>query len=81
LTLAEFLPDVQRIGNGLVVGANGWEAQLEANKVVFFNDFVTRTAFTTAYPSTMTNAAFVDALNANAGGALLIRSVINWSRI
>jgi hypothetical protein len=70
LTLAEFLPDLSRLGNGVVVGANGWEAQLEANKVAYFNDFVTRAAFTTAYPSTMTNAAFVDALNANAGGAL-----------
>jgi hypothetical protein len=70
LTLAEFLPDLARLDSGVVVGANGWEAQLEANKVAYFNDFVTRAAFTTAYPSTMTNAAFVDALNANAGGAL-----------
>ena len=70
LTLAEFLPDLARLDRGVVVGANGWEAQLEANKVAYFNEFVTRAAFTTAYPSTMTNAAFVDALNANAGGAL-----------
>jgi len=70
LTLAEFLPDLARLDSGVVVGANGWEAQLEANKVAYFNDFVTRPAFTTAYPSTMTNAAFVDGLNANAGGAL-----------
>ena len=58
------------IGNGVVVGASGWETQLEANKVAYLNNFVARSAFTTAYPSTMTNAAFVDALNANAGGAL-----------
>jgi hypothetical protein len=70
LTLAEFLPDVQTLGNGVVVGASGWEAQLEANKVAYFNDFVGRTAFSTPYPSTMSNAAFVDTLNANAGGAL-----------
>ena len=70
LTLTEFLPDLQRVGNGVVVGASGWETQLEANKVAYLNNFVARSAFTTAYPSTMTNAAFVDALNANAGGAL-----------
>ena len=36
--------------------------QLEANKVALTQDFVTRTRFTTAYPTTMTPAQFVDAL-------------------
>src|SRR2546422_763680 len=70
LTFAEFLPDVQQVGAGVVVGATGWETQLEANKVAYFDEFVTRSAFTTVYPTTMTYAQYVDALNANAGGAL-----------
>jgi hypothetical protein len=70
LTLAEFLPDVRRIGQNVVVGQGAWEAQLEANKVAYFDEFVSRSAFTAAYPSTLTAAQYVDALNANAGGAL-----------
>ena len=70
LTFAEFLPDVQQVGDGVVVGATGWETQLEANKVAYFDQFVTRSAFTTVYPTTMTYAQYVDALNANTGGAL-----------
>jgi|ERR1051326_1476005 hypothetical protein len=70
LTFAEFLPDVQQVGNGVVVGATGWETQLEANKVAYFDAFVTRPAFTTLYPNTLTYAQYVDALNANTGGAL-----------
>jgi len=70
LTLAEFLPDVQRVSQGVVVGTAGWEAQLEANQTAYFNEFVSRPAFVSAYPTTLTSAQFVDALNQNAGGAL-----------
>ena len=70
LTFNEFLPDVRRIGQNVVVGANGWEAQLEANKAAYFDEFVSRSAFTAVYPSTLTAAQFVDALNVNAGSAL-----------
>ena len=70
LTFAEFLPDVQQVGDGVVVGATGWETQLEANKVAYFDEFVTRSAFTTVYPTTMTYAQYVDELNANTGGAI-----------
>jgi hypothetical protein len=70
LTLAEFLPDVSRLGRNLVVGSTGWEAQLDANKVAYFDEFVARANFASAYPLGMTAAQYVDALNANAGGAL-----------
>ncbi|MGH9930687.1 MAG: S8 family serine peptidase [Pyrinomonadaceae bacterium] len=63
----EFLPDTQQIGLGVQVGIGNWQAQLESNKVAFANDFVTRTRFATAYPTTLTPAQFVDALIANAG--------------
>ena len=67
LRFNEFLPDTQQLGLNVIVNTPGWEAQLESNKVAFFNDFVTRTRFTTAYATTLTPAQFVDALFANTG--------------
>jgi hypothetical protein len=64
---SEFLPDQLQLSNGVVVGQPGWETVLEANKVAYFNGFVTRTRFTTAYPTSLTPAQFVDALFANTG--------------
>ncbi len=66
----EFLADTQRIGRGVIVGQAGWEQQLEANKQAFVNEFVTRSAFVLAAPENQTPSQYVDALNANAGGAL-----------
>ncbi|MBA2528208.1 MAG: PQQ-dependent sugar dehydrogenase [Pyrinomonadaceae bacterium] len=63
----EFLPDTQQIGQGVVVGQTGWEQVLENNKNLFAADFVARTQFTTAHPTTLTPAQFVDALFVNAG--------------
>ena len=62
----EFLPDTQRIGQGVVVGQTGWETVLENNKQAFATEFVQRSRFTTAFPTTMTPAQFVDQLFANA---------------
>jgi len=70
LTRQEFLPDPPRVGQGVVVGAPGWEQQLENNKNTFASEFVARSRFTTAFPQGMTSEQFVDALNTNAGGAL-----------
>ncbi|MCA1621185.1 MAG: pre-peptidase C-terminal domain-containing protein [Acidobacteria bacterium] len=70
LTLREFLAGSRRIGEGVAVNVGNWEAQLEANKVAFFNEFVADSRFTALYPQGMSSAAFVDALNANAGGVL-----------
>jgi hypothetical protein len=67
---SEFLPDTLEMSNGVVVGQPNWQTVLENNKVAFANDFVSRARFTTAYPNSMTTAAFVDALNANAGNPL-----------
>ena len=65
LRLRSFLPDTQEIGRGVIVGVQGWEQQLEANKQAFIAAFVNRPAFTNAYPASLTPAQFVDALNAN----------------
>lgn len=67
VTYDEFLPDTQRISNGVIVGHPGFEQVLENNKQAFFAAFVARTRFATAYPTTMTAAQFVDALFTNAG--------------
>jgi Calx-beta domain len=66
----EFLPDNQRIGQGVVVGQAGWEGLLENNKEAFAADFVLRPRFTSAFPASMTAAQFVDTLNTNAGSPL-----------
>jgi len=70
LTLTEFLSDTQSIGQGLVVGAVGWEQKLEENKRAFVDAFVLRSRFTTRYPTATTPESYVDSLNANAGGVL-----------
>jgi hypothetical protein len=67
---SEFLPDTLEMSNGVIVGQGNWQTTLENNKVAFANDFVSRARFTTAYPSSMSAGAFVDALNVHSGNAL-----------
>ena len=64
---SEFLPDTQKIGQGVIVNQANWEQTLENNKQAFAAEFVQRTRFTSAYPTSMTPPEFVDALFANAG--------------
>ena len=64
---SEFLPDTQQIGQGVIVNQAGWEQMLENNKQAFASEFVQRTRFTSAYPTSMTPEVFVDTLFANAG--------------
>lgn len=66
----EFLPDTQRIGQGVVVLAPGWEQLLESNKQKYASEFVQTSRFMGAFPTTLTPAAFVDKLNQNAGSVL-----------
>jgi hypothetical protein len=67
LRLAEFRPDTQTIGRGVVVNETGWQAKLEANKRAFALEFVQRARFVSAYPTTMTPDEFVDGLFLKAG--------------
>lgn len=66
----EFVPDKAQVANGVVVGQSGWQALLESNTQSYFAQFVQRSRFTSALPTTMTPSDFVDALNNNAGGPL-----------
>jgi N-acetylneuraminic acid mutarotase len=66
IRLSEFLPDAQQIGQGVIVGQAGWETALENNKQTFISQFVQRSRFASAYPTSLSPAQFVDALFANA---------------
>ncbi|HEX7956926.1 MAG TPA: Calx-beta domain-containing protein, partial [Pyrinomonadaceae bacterium] len=70
IRLNEFLPDSQRVGRGIVVGPQGWESRLEANKAAFALEFVLRPRFLAAYPLSMSAPEFVDKLVLNSGVAL-----------
>ncbi|HBB98776.1 MAG TPA: TIGR03118 family protein [Blastocatellia bacterium] len=62
-----FERDTQALGKDFVVGQPGADAQLEANTVAYFNDFVTRPEFVDRYPATLTNDQYVDNLLVTAG--------------
>jgi len=62
-----FERDTQALGKDYIVGQPGADAQLEANKVAFFNNFVTQPEFVAKYPATLTNDQFVDNLLVTAG--------------
>ena len=70
IRLEDFLPDTQRIGRDVIVGATGWEAQLEANKQAYALEFVQRPRFQAAFPFTMSVGEYVDKLIANTGSAI-----------
>lgn len=62
----EFMPDMQAVARGLIVGRPGWEAALAANKQAFLDDWVQRANFVSRY-SSLSNSQYVDALIANLG--------------
>ena len=64
---SEFLPDTQEIGQGVVVGVGNWQQVLENNKQAFAAEFVQRSRFATAYPTTITPTQLVNILFNNAG--------------
>jgi uncharacterized protein (TIGR03118 family) len=63
----QFMRDTQALQKDFIFLAPGADAILEANKVAYFNDFILRPEFVTKYPSTLTNAEYVDNLLASAG--------------
>lgn len=68
--LNEFLADSQLIAKDLVVGVPGWPTVLENNKVAFTQNFVARSRFLTAHPTSKTPTQFVTDLNTNTGNTL-----------
>jgi hypothetical protein len=62
----EFWPDARAVGLGVVVGRDGWQATLAANKEAFVSTFVNRPAFHAAYDA-LSSGDFVDALISHTG--------------
>jgi Calx-beta domain len=65
-----FIRGTQTVGQGVVVGQGNWQQQLAANKSAFALAFVQRADFLARYPDSTSASAFVNALDANAGGVL-----------
>jgi hypothetical protein len=67
----EFMRDTQAIQLGVVVGQGNWQQVLNANRLVFMNEFVTRPEFVALYPTTDTPMQYVDKLyqHANVTGS------------
>jgi hypothetical protein len=65
LTYNQFTSDTQALQKNYVFGAAGADAQLEANKRAYFDEFVTRPQFVSKYGS-LSNKNFVDTLLATA---------------
>jgi hypothetical protein len=70
----DFMPDTQKIGEGVVVGRGAWQQQLEDNKNAFASEFVSRQdassggqSFQAAFPAGTAAGAIVDKMFANAG--------------
>ena len=61
-----FMRDWQEVGQGVVVNAPGWQQKLKDNQQQFADEWINRPQFRAIYDS-MANAAYVDALYANAG--------------
>ena len=70
VSLNDFLRETQEIGRNVVVGAPGWEAQLEGNKQAYALAFVNRPEFIAAFANALSADQFVTQVNNNAGGVL-----------
>jgi uncharacterized protein (TIGR03118 family) len=62
----QFMHDTQALQKNFIFGQVGADAQLEANKQAYFDEFVTRPDFVNKF-SGLTNAQYVDTLLASAG--------------
>jgi hypothetical protein len=63
----DIIRDTQEIGRDLIVGAPGWEQQLDGNTQRFTEAFVSRPQFRLNYPEDMGASAYVDRLYSRHG--------------
>lgn len=61
-----FMRDLAALNANVIFGQPGADAQAEANRVAYYNEFVTRPEFVAKYPSTLSNDQYVDNLLASA---------------
>jgi hypothetical protein len=64
--MEEFFTDQSKVGAGVIVGQSGWEQVLDTNQSNFANEWINRPRFQSEYPSSMSNAEYVDKLYATA---------------
>ena len=64
---AGFTNDARQIGQNVIVGRNGWEQQLAANKAAFAESWVQRPAFLAEFPAGMAAQDYVTKLYQRAG--------------
>ncbi len=67
---AGFTNDARQVGQNVVVGRQGWEQQLEANKRAFVEAWVQRPAFVAEFPAGMNAQDYVTKLSQRAGVSL-----------
>jgi YVTN family beta-propeller protein len=70
VTFPQLMTDTQRLGRNVIIGQPGDHAQLEANKVAFFQGWVQRPGFLARFPIGVSAADFVNTLNNNTGNSL-----------
>jgi hypothetical protein len=70
LRFAEFMRGSQATARGVVVGQGAWQRQLEENKGAYALALAGRADFLARYPGLTSPTAFVNLLDANAGGVL-----------
>jgi choice-of-anchor B domain-containing protein len=66
-TFDGFTQDARQVGQNVVVGQNGWEQQLAANKAAFVEAWVQRPAFLADFPAGMAAQDYVAKLFQRAG--------------
>src|SRR5437588_691235 len=64
--LNEWLRDTQAVQRGVIVGQGSWQAQLDANRLAFMQDFVMRAEFVGLYPTTDTPTQYINKLYSHA---------------
>jgi hypothetical protein len=64
-----FLRDQREVSEGVIVGQGNWQAQLDANRQAYLQDFVSRSEFTSkpSFAQGVAAGTYVDALFANSG--------------
>lgn len=67
ISYAQFTADSRFIGNGVVQGQAGSQAQLDSNRAAYIHQVVTSPQFVSSHPLNMTPDQYVDALFATAG--------------
>jgi hypothetical protein len=58
----EWLRDTQAVQRGVIVGQGSWQTTLDANRLAFMQDFVTRAEFVGLYPTTDTPTQYINKL-------------------